>query len=195
MKINRNIKFMILVTAILVTSVGIAYALLSTTLNVTVESVTQSAMTWDIKFTGTPSVAASGTSATGRSCGAATIDSGSLGVTVAATTLSKPADKCVYTLQIKNNGSVPAKLSSIGFTGPTEVSSCTADGAQKVCGNITYTMATNNTGTSLLAVNDTLAVNETKNVYLIMEYTGTALNTSSAVTHTGSKFTLGYVQQ
>ena len=194
MKIDRNIKFMILVTAILVTSVGIAYALLTTTLNVTVSSVTQSQMTWDIKFVGTPSVSAGGTSATGRSCGAATIASGSLGVTVAATTLSKPADKCVYTLQIKNNGTVPAKLGSIAFTGPTEASSCTSDGAQKVCGNITYTMATNNTGTSLLAVNSTLAVDETKTVYLIMEYTGTDVN-GSAVTHTGSKFTLGYVQQ
>ena len=194
MKINRNVKFMILVAAILVTSVGIAYALLSTTLNVTISSVTQSAMSWDIKFIGTPSVTAGGTSATGRSCGAATIDTGSLGVTVAATTLSKPEDKCVYTLQIKNNGTVPAKLGSIGFTGPTEATSCTSDGAQKECGNITYTIATNNTGTSLLAVNSTLAVNETKTIYLIMEYTGDELN-ASAVTHTGSKFTLGYVQQ
>ncbi len=194
MKINRNIKFMILVAAILVTSVGIAYALLSTTLNIAVSSVTQSAMTWDIKFVGTPSVSSTGTSATGRSCGNATIDTGSLGVTVAATTLSKPQDKCVYTLQVKNSGTVPAKLGSIGFTGPTEASSCTSDGAQKTCGNITYTIATNNTGTSLLAVNSTLAADETKTIYLIMEYTGENIN-STAVTHTGSKFTLGYVQQ
>ena len=193
MKINRNIKFMILVAAILVTSVGIAYALLTATLNVTIASVTQSAMTWDIKFTGTPSVTSGGTSATGRSCGTATIDTGSLGVTVAATTLSKPEDKCTYTLKILNNGSVPAKLGSIGFTGPTEVPSCTTDGAVKECGNITYKLATNTDGTSLLAVNSTLAVNETKTVYLIIEYTGETLNTS-AVTHTGSKFTLGYVQ-
>ena len=194
MKINRNIKFMILVAAILVTSVGIAYALLSTTLNVTISSVTQSAMTWDIKFVGTPTVSSGGTSATGRTCGAATIDTGSLGVTVASTTLSKPADKCIYTLQIKNSGTVAAKLGSIGFTGPTEATSCTSDGAQKQCGNITYTLATNNTGTNLLAVNSTLAADETKTVYLIMEYTGEELN-ETAVTHTGSKFTLGYVQQ
>ena len=89
-------KFSVMLSAMLVLLVGlsIAYAALSTTLNVTVSSVgSQGGMSWNVGFTGssaTPTVL--GTSATGRSCGTATITT--TAVTIADTTLSKPDDSC-----------------------------------------------------------------------------------------------------
>ena len=61
-----------------------------------------------------------------------------------------------------------------------------------VCGNITYTLASNTTGT-VLSTGSTLAANGTLKVYLIAKYTGTTLN-SSAVTQTGAQFSILYNQ-
>jgi len=81
---------------VLILGIIVAYAALSTTLNLKFTGVTQNALTWDVGFTGTSaSGTAAGTSATGRTCGAATITATS--VSVAATTLSKPGDKCTCT--------------------------------------------------------------------------------------------------
>lgn len=177
---------------VVVVGITVAYAALSTTLNITTSKITQSALTWDVGFVGNSATATvGGTSATGRSCGAATITSTT--VTIADTTLSKPDDSCTYTLSVKNNGTIPAKLGSISATAPSGVTCETVDGPTLICGNITYKLATNNTGTTVLPTNTTLAVNGTQQIFLIVKYTGSEPS-STAVTQSGASFSLVYNQ-
>lgn len=177
---------------ILVLGIVVAYATLSTTLNLKFTGVTQNALTWNIGFTGTSATGtAAGTSATGRTCGAATITPTS--VSVAATTLSKPDDKCTYALTIKNSGGIAAKLSAITPTKPASTTCGTASGGNMVCGNITYKLTSDAAGTNLLAVNQTLAAGASLSAYLVVSYTGTSLN-STAVTQSNATFSLAFAQ-
>lgn len=189
---TETLKLFLLLGGILVLGVGVAYAALSTTLTVTFGKVTQNAITWNVGFQGTSATGtSSGTSSTGLSCGSATITASA--VTVADTTLSKPGDKCTWTLTIKNSGTVAANLGSITPTAPSSVS-CTNSGASMVCGNITYKLTTNSGGSTLLTTSaGNLTAGSSLTVYLVAEYTGTTVN-SSAVTQTGGKFTLVYNQ-
>ena len=189
---KEELKFVLLVAAILVVGVGIAYAALSTTLSITFGTVTQSALSWNVAFTGTSApVTAAGTSDTGRSCGAATVTATS--VTVADTSLSKPGDKCTYTLTVKNSGTVAAKLNAITPTAPSGISCGTAAGGNLVCGNITYKLTTDAAGSTLLTTGGALNPNNTQTIYLVAMYNANTLQ-STAITHTGAKFTLSYVQ-
>ena len=189
---DQNLKFILLVAAVLLLGVGIAYAALSTTLTITFGSVTQSALSWNVAFqgssaTGTPG----GTSATGRSCGTATITATS--VTVADTTLSKPGDKCTYTLNVKNSGTVGALLNTITPTAPTSTTCETATSGNLVCGNITYKLTSDSGGATLLPTGTTLAAGDTQTMYLVVSYNAAGVQ-SSTITQSGAKFTLSYTQ-
>ena len=190
---NKRLSLLTIVSALIVAIVGItiAYAALSTSLSITTSNITQNILTWNVGFQGSSATASvGGTSDTGRSCGTASITSTT--VTVAATTLSKPDDSCTYALVIKNSGTIGAKLTGVTATSPTSTT-CTNNGASLVCGNITYKLATSNTGSPVLATNSTIAAGESQNVYLIVSYTGSELN-NSAVTQAGASFSLVYSQ-
>ena len=178
---------------LLIVGISVVYAALSTTLNITVGSVTQSQMSWNVAFqTGTVNATAGGTSATGRSCGAATVTADT--VSVASTTLSKPDDSCTYALNIKNTGSIDATLATITPVAPGETS-CTNSGASMVCGNITYKLTTDAAGSTLLTTGGTLAkTNGTLPVYLVIKYTGSTPS-STAVEQSSGGFTLVYNQK
>jgi len=180
--------------AVAVVALSIAYAALSATLNIGVSSVQQTPQTWNVAFqAGTVTGTAAGTSAVGRSCGTATVNATT--ASIAATELSKPGDKCTYALTIKNTGSINATLASITPTQPTGtgVSCSTASGAQMVCGNITYTLASNTSG-SLLPTGGTLAASTgTLPVYLIAEFTGETLS-GTEIVQSNAGFTLVYNQ-
>ena len=190
---NRSQKQLIIIAVLFVVlGIGIAYAALQTTLNISFNNITQNQLTWNIGFTGSSATATvGGTSDTGRSCGTATITP--TAVTIANTTLSKPDDSCTYPLTIKNNGTVTGKLQSITSTEPSGITCNPITSGRMVCGNITYTLAINSDGTTVVATGSNLAPNETLNVYLVVKYTGTTLN-SSAVTHTGAQFAILYNQ-
>ena len=191
-KNRRILNISLAVVSVLVLGIVVAYAALSTVLNVSFSGITQNALTWNVGFQGSSaSGAAAGTSSTGRSCGTANITSNS--VSVASTTLSKPGDKCTYTLTIRNSGSIAATLSSITPTKPTGITCGTASGATMVCGNITYKLTSDSGGNSAISQNTTLAAGASNTVYLVASYTGTGLN-SSAVTQSGARFTLNYAQ-
>ena len=186
-------KFSVMLGAMLVLLVGlsVAYAALQTTLNITASGVTSTGIGWNIGFTGsTATGTAFGTSGTGRSCGSATITSTS--VTVADSTLSKPGDGCRYQLTIKNNGDIAGTLTSITPTPPSGATCDTATGGTMVCGNITYKLATNTTGT-VLTSGGSLASGASLTVYLIMEYTGSDVH-SSSIEQSGAKFSILYSQ-
>lgn len=86
--------------------------------------------------------------------------------------LKTPGDYVTYNFKIKNAGDFPAKIDS-GFAMPTP--SCTkgASGvdadATNVCGNLTYTLKYV-TGGANVAVNDTFAAGEEKEVQLKIYY-------------------------
>lgn len=190
-KSNKSLYVIVLILCVAVAGLSIAYAALSTTLRINFGTVTQTQQSWNVAFlgssaTGTPT----GTSNTGLSCGTATITPEQ--VTVAATELSKPGDKCVYELTIKNSGTINANLANITPVSPESVS-CTNSGASLVCGNITYKLTTDNAGETLLTTNRALGPNDTETVYLTAEFTGDAA-VSTAVVQTGAGFTLLYNQ-
>ncbi len=191
-KNRKTLTVVLAIVSVLVLGIVVAYAALSTALNVSFSGISQNALTWNVGFQGSSaSGTAAGTSSTGRSCGTATITSST--VSVASTTLSKPGDKCTYTLTIKNSGTIAATLSSITPTKPTSTTCATASGATMVCGNITYKLTSDSGGSTALVTNKTLAAGASSTVYLVASYTGTGLN-SSAVTQSGAKFAINYAQ-
>lgn len=188
---NKGVFFVIGCLCVAVVALSIAYAALSTTLNINFGNVTQSQQSWSVGFLGsTATGTATGTSQTGLTCGDATITSDS--VSIANTSISKPGDKCVYQFTIKNNGTINANLQTITPVTPSGLS-CTSNGASMVCGNITYKLSTDNAGATLLTSNTGLNSNDTLDVYLTAEYTGLEVSNSPEV-QTGAGFTLIYNQ-
>ncbi len=191
----------------MVVSIGIAYAALSATLTVTTNKVTQNVYTWShtMSCSKTSDV---GTSSTGRTCGAVTSSTnGTTAVTIGDTTLSKPGDGCVYKCTITNAGTIGSKITAIAPTKPSSTT-CTATNAgtsataNMVCGNITYGIyaSASVSGTTITTSNLTvptagisIAAGGTKDVYLVVQYTGSSLNTS-AVTQSNGKFTFTLAQ-
>lgn len=196
MKKDKSIIFVIFILMIATLALSIAFSSLSTLLNINYGDVNQSAQTWDVGFdtSGSPLAASStGTSAAGRICGAATITKDS--VSVADTQLSKPGDTCTWSLTIQNLGTIDAELNSV--TPIIGENSCTISGSSMACGNITYKLATDQAGTTLLSsqINSTLAkTNGTKDVYLIATYSSNSIGGSSN-TQSGIGFTILYNQK
>ena len=196
MKNNKSLYIIVGILIISLITLSIAFAALSTNLNINFGNVNQSAQTWDVGFdtSGSPLAASStGTSAAGRICGAATITKDS--VSVADTQLSKPGDTCTWSLTIQNLGTIDAELNSV--TPIIGENSCTISGSSMECGNITYKLATDQAGTTLLSsqINSTLAkTNGTKDVYLIATYSSNSIGGSSN-TQSGIGFTILYNQK
>jgi len=189
-------KLLSIVGAVLLVLVGVtvAYAALSQALNITISKVTQQGIEggWNVAFeTGNVTATEGGTSATGRTCGTATVTADT--VTVADTTLSKPDDSCTYALTIKNTGGIDAELATITPNSPTSTS-CTPSGASMVCGNITYKLTTDAAGTTLLTTGGILAkTSGTLPVYLVVKFTGSGTS-STTVEQANGGFTLVYNQ-
>lgn len=192
-KDRKSMYVSIIALVIAVVGVTIAYAALSTSLSVKFGKVTQSAFNWDISLKeGTVSGVSSGTNTT--TCGTATIDANS--ITVGEITLSKPGDKCHYPLTVQNKGDVDANLASITATSPNGVS-CNSDVEGKlVCGNVTYSLANDTTGTNLLKRGEqkVFKTNGTSDFYLVVSYDVTPNVINEEVSHTGAGFTVVYGQ-
>lgn len=175
---NQRMIIIIITLLIFVLILTTAYAALSTTLTPKFVGVTQNALTWNIGFkTGTVSGTASGNTSS-ITCGSATATATTIsGINVS---LSNPGDKCSYTFQIQNNGTIGAKISAITPKKPSDASCSTASGSTIVCGNITYKLRVDSaTSNTLLAVNDTIAAKSgttatTKTVVLTAEYSGSS---------------------
>jgi len=187
----KKMTFLVLLLLIAVFTISIAYSVLQASLTTTANKITQSPLSWKVAFaTGSINGIASGNNTT-ISCGTATATAST--VTVATSTLSKPEDTCTYPLVINNTGTIDARLDTITPVWP-QSTSCTNSGASMTCGNITYKLATNSEGTTLLT-NNTILAKQTGslNVYLIIKYTGTTVSTEE-VTQNNGGFTLIYKQ-
>lgn len=190
---NQKSAYVLLgVLSIMIIGLSIAFAALSSTLNITFGNVTQSAESWNIAFKTGTGVAgtAKGTSTTGRTCGTANITATT--ATIADTTLSKPGDSCTWPLTVENKGTIDATLATITPTAPTSVT-CTNSGASMVCGNITYKITTDENAATLLKTGGKLAKSGTQQIYLTATYTGSTLSATKVV-QSGAKFSLVYNQ-
>ena len=195
-KISReNLFATVLLMIVVIVGISVAYAALSSTLNIQTGNVTTNSLTWNVGFApGTVTGTSGGSGNDGRVCGDATVTANS--VSIANTTLSKPEDSCTYALVINNTGSIDATLHTISQQSPTSVS-CTASGnnASMECGNITYKLTTDSAGTTLLNTGGTLAKNTgTTTVFLVVKYTGATVSDTAQVQENGG-FTLIYNQK
>lgn len=187
---DKNIIVAASITASLVLALSIAFAALATNLNISFGNVTQNALTWNVGFKGSSvTPIQEGTSNTGLSCGGATVTPST--VTIADSTLSKPNDKCTYALTIENTGDVSANLSAITMSQPTNMSCVIKDEATMECGNITIKLKTESGVDFTSGV--TIEPKEEYELSLIIEYTGTELN-STETTISSSKVTFAYTQ-
>ena len=173
-------------------------------MTVRVGNLTQIATKWNISVSSTSAINNYGSSATGRTCG--TISTSNNVVTVSATTLSKPGDLCEYSITFTNgNSTMNAKLNSLTATAPsgttctyTTFSSCTSGNTcqyKMVCGNITYTLSSNEAGTSAPTnlASFTGGTTSSQTVYLRAEFTGSS-PVEEAVTQTNPKFAVVFAQ-
>ncbi len=205
MRNRNNLTFTLVALLVVVVGLSVAYAALSTTLNVTVNKVTENALTWNIAWGSTCTLSESSTSSTGKSCGTATGSGANL--TISATTLSKPGDYCHYTCTIQNSGSIAAKFTSITPTAPTVSSgggSCTTSGSTITCKNsgnttvLTYKIGKNATCTTALSTSDTIAAksgstNGSLTVYVCVDYADAGLQTTTNE-FTNAKFAIVFGQ-
>ena len=172
--------------------ISVAYAVLSSTLTITISQLTQQGLSWNVGFE-PGSVSGTKTGSTDAVCGVATVTASS--VSIANTVLATYGDQCVYPLTIKNTGSIAAELSTIAAATPASVSCNTDTTSQMVCGNTTYKLTTDLAGSSLLGTGNVLAAtNGTLNVYLTVSYTGSTTG-GSDTDQNGGGFTLAYTQK
>ena len=193
MKNTNKLYIMLAIALVAVVVLGVAYAAMSTVLTITSGKVTQNALNWNVAFdtaSTTVNATAGGTSATGRTCGAATVSASTL--TFADTMLSKPGDTCTWSFTIRNTGSIAAKISGFAYTKP--VSSCTTSGATMTCGNIKYSVTTDTAGSTVLKSGTSLSANKTLAAYIVAEYVPTNAVQSSAITQTGATFKMTWAQ-
>ena len=182
-----------------VLTLSIAFAALSTTLNITMNKVTQQAMSWNIGFqTGTITGVASGNNTNSIECGTATATATS--ISTFNTTLSQAGDMCAYTFKLLNNGTVPGKISAINITKPTTWSgTCSISGSTMTCGNFVFKLRYDSaTSNSLVAVNNTIAGKTgssavQKTLVLTVEYTGDSYESEDYELGT-YKYQLSFVQ-
>lgn len=207
MKNQQKLTFMMVAFLVVIVGLSVAYAALSTTLNITVNKVTENALTWDVawKASSPCTLVEGGTSSTGRTCGAATASGANL--TIADTTLSKPGDYCRYTCTIQNNGGIVAKFNTATPTVPTVTSgggSCSKSGTTITCKNsssanvLTYKIGKNSDCSTALSASDTIAAKSGTTpgsfiVYVCIDYASNTVQ-STAQVYTNAKYTLVWNQ-
>ena len=168
----RRTAFKSLFLIVLLVSVfglGIAYALLSTTLTIS-GTTSVSAATWDIHFNNLSA------SKTGDATYTLPKFTSATALTDYEIVLTKPGDSVTFTFDIVNAGTISSSISSLvkgtpSCSGVAGSSTGTTDGPI-VCNNLSYTF-TYNDGT-VVGVGDTLNKGETKSVKLTLSYNGSA---------------------
>ena len=148
---TKNVLLAVLIVGLV--SMTVAYAAFSTTL--TISSTAKVAATkWDIKITDwTQKTVANLNGGTSEATVKASPSVGATSVTGIEVTFKKPGDAAQFTFNIKNEGDIDAKLTSV--SGMTE----TVSGVTKTvkCGATPATPVANNASFALAKTNGTLA--------------------------------------
>lgn len=170
-------------------------------------TVAYAALTQQLKIEGTAKVASSkwdvhfGTVSAGNAQGYAT--AGTLAKTGETTiagdigTLKAPGDSITYTFNVKNAGSINAKISSI--TAPKLTCAPVASGgsqtvANNVCANLTYTIEYTSESPKTIAVGNKLTAGASKNITLKIVNSSNATLASEDIAVTASPMIINYAQ-
>lgn len=191
---NNKIQNIVLgVLAVGLIGITIAYASLSQ--NLTINGTAKvAAATWDVHFETMSAGVATGYATlptSGKLAISGTSISGNIG------TLKAPGDTITYTFNVKNAGSINAKISSI--TAPKLTCTPVASGgsqtvANNVCANLTYTIEYTSESPKTIAVGNTLTAGASKNITLKIVNSAAATLASEDVTVTASPMIINYVQ-
>ena len=191
---NNKIQNIVLgVLAVGLIGITIAYASLSQ--NLTIKGTAKvAAATWDVHFEGMNAGTATGYATiptTGKLAASGTSVSGNIG------TLKAPGDTITYTFNVKNAGSINAKISSI--TAPKLTCAPVASGgsqavANNVCANLTYTIEYTSENPKTIAVGNTLTSGASKNITLKIVNNSNATLASEDIAVTASPMIINYVQ-
>ena len=180
----RNNKITVPIIAVLVISIislGVAFAVFSTTLNIN-GSASVEATNWDIFFTtendgAKPTQTTTVPEANITPSGTATNNL----ATIVATTFTwsanfkSPGDKIIYTIYVKNGGNYNARVSNISM--PTIT--CTTD-PKSACSELSYGLYTDTAGNTPLSTSFTVDAGDTEVFYLIAELSENYGGTSGA---------------
>ena len=192
MKDNRKVLYVLVAFALVLSVAGITvgFAAMSTNLDIQGQAEVVPA-TWKIRFENlsSPTIVGDASVTTGPTI---TNDThlGDYDVV-----LTKPGDSVVYTFDVKNAGSLDAKLTAYNFATPTFTGTGTNAAADATIAqtNVVYTLTYSNG--SAIGVNDTLAAGESKTLRLTVEYPASATTLPEAeVDITGMDVTFTYSQ-
>ena len=179
MEKERRIKVLSVVALVIaVLGLTVAFAALSETLTINGTASVESA-SWDVHFESIKLAAQYGDASVSGEPVLNNITISGINMTI-----TKPKDMIAYTFNIKNSGSINAKISSVEVgklcTLESTVESCdwnndgevTEEDINKVNENISFVMAYGNKDTfgNTLKVGDTINVGETKEVSFIFVY-------------------------
>ena len=177
-KMVRIVSGAMLVLAIVVVF-GIVYAAFTQELNINGSAKVEKS-NWRIVFTDVGNKSLQGTA---KELVAPTVSTDATVITGYSVSLTSPGDKVSYDVVVKNEGTYPAKISSVTLKTPT----CTGNGANastdasNVCGKLTYTFknvvgattlaeAAGVTATTDVGENQTLDPNESKVMRVELTY-------------------------
>ena len=175
--------------------IGITVAYASLSQNLTINGTAKvAAATWDVHFEGMNAGTATGYATiptTGKLAASGTSVSGNIG------TLKAPGDTITYTFNVKNAGSINAKISSITAPNLT-CAPATSGGSQtvanNVCANLTYTIEYTSESPKTIAVGNTLTAGASKNITLKIVNSSNATLASEDIAVTASPMIINYVQ-
>ena len=176
--------------------IGITVAYASLSQNLTINGTAKvAAATWDVHFEGMNAGTATGYATiptTGKLAASGTSVSGNIG------TLKAPGDTITYTFNVKNAGSINAKISSITAPNLT-CAPATSGGSQtvanNVCANLTYTIEYTSESPKTIAVGNTLTAGASKNITLkIVNSSAATTLASEDIAVTASPMIINYVQ-
>ena len=185
---ERTRNIILIVLAVCLIGITVAYATLSQNLNISgVANVDKTS--WNIHFTNvlTPKVEGQATG------GKAVLSSGNTVITISEGTLSAPGDKITYTFDVINEGDLPAELE----TTLTQMESCTSENGTDVsmfCNKIGLELVYADTKNKVQK-SDRLLNGETKTLNLVITYDKDKLLTtlpSSPITLSNITSTINY---
>ena len=161
---NRKLVFGILALLASIVAVSISYAAFTQNLNINGVANVQ-ASNWSVHFANLTNGVRNGTAVEQT---APTIKSGQTSIGDYSVDFYTPGDSITYTFDVVNDGDYDAKISVLTKGTPI----CTGSDSisnTNVCANLEYTLKYTTSGANV-AVNDTLKINETKNMTLVLRY-------------------------
>ena len=188
---DRKLVFGVLALLVGIIVISITYAGFTQNLNIN-GTANVVATSWNVHFANLVNGIRNGT-ANERT--APTIKSGNTTIGDYAVDFYTPGDSITYTFDVVNDGNYDAKIAILTKGTPT-CSGSDSTSNTNVCANLEYTLKYTSNSQNV-AVNDTLAVGETKNMTLVLRYKSTISQNdlpTAEVTVSGLGITIQYSQ-